>query len=167
MSPGQSSKKTADICDLFSSRVEVCAPIFTSYGGAAAFSGPISTVEVHEDNVLVREALEDLAAGFVVVVDGGGSTRCALLGDKLASIAASRGLEGIIVNGCIRDSRELAGIEVGVLALATNPLRSNKQRTGRRDVPVRFGGVTWTPGQYVYADEDGVVVAREMLHEAP
>jgi regulator of ribonuclease activity A len=117
--------------------------------------------------VLVREALEDLAAGTALVVDGGASRRCALIGDKLASIAASRGLEGIIVNGCVRDSRELTGIEVGVLALATNPLRSNKDRTGRREVPVRFGGVTWTPGHYVYADEDGVVVAREMLHDAP
>jgi regulator of ribonuclease activity A len=100
-------------------------------------------------------------------VDGGGSRRCALIGDKLASIAASRGLEGIIVNGCVRDSRELAGIEVGVLAFTTSPLRSNKMRTGRRDVPRRFGGVTWTPGHYVYVDEDGVVVARGMLHDAP
>ncbi len=167
MSPGESSIKTADICDRFTSRVEVCAPIFTSYGGAATFSGPISTVEIHEDNVLVREALEDLAAGFVLVVDGGGSTRCALLGDKLASIAASRGLKGIIVNGCVRDSRELSGIDVGVLALATNPLRSKKQGKGRRDVPVQFGGVTWTPGRYIYADDDGIVVANEKLQVAP
>ena len=144
----------------------MCAPIFTSYGGAAAFNGPISTVEVYEDNVLVREALEDLAAGAVLVVDGGGSGRCALLGGKLASIAASRDLKGVIVNGCVRDARELGGIECGVLALATNPLRSKKEGTGRRDVPVSFGGVTWTPGRYVYADDDGVVVAREMLHAA-
>jgi regulator of ribonuclease activity A len=102
MSPGEPGIKTADICDRFPSSVEVCAPIFTSYGAAAAFTGPISTVQVFEDNVLVREALEDLAPGSVLVVDGGGSTRCALLGDKLATIAASRGLEGIIVNGCVR-----------------------------------------------------------------
>jgi regulator of ribonuclease activity A len=157
MNQGAPDIKTADICDRFSSRVEVCAPIFTSYGGAAAFNGPISTVEVYGDNVLVREALENLAAGAVLVVDGGGSRRCALLGDKLASIAASRGLKGVIVNGCVRDAQELGGIEFGVLALATNPLTA---------VPVSFGGVTWTPGQYVYADDDGVVVAREMLHDA-
>ena len=102
MNQGALDIKTADICDRFSSRVEVCAPIFTSYGGAAAFNGLISTVEVYEENVLVREALEDLAAGAVLVVDGGGSRRCALLGDKLASIAASRGLKGVIVNGCVR-----------------------------------------------------------------
>jgi regulator of ribonuclease activity A len=167
MSAGEPSFKTADICDEFTSRVEVCAPIFTSYGGAASFSGPISTVEAYEDNVLVREALEDVAVGVVLVVDGGGSTRCALVGDKLASIAASRGLKGIILNGCVRDSRELSGIGVGVLALATSPLRSKKEGTGRRDVTVRFGGITWTPGQYVYVDEDGVVVADEMLHDTP
>ena len=167
MSSREANIKTADLCDRYASRVEVCEPIFKGYGAVSAFAGPVSTVEVYEDNALVREALEDLAAGTVLVVDGGGSRRCALIGDKLASIAASRGLEGIIVNGCVRDSRELAGIEVGVLALATNPLRSNKDRTGRREVPVRFGGVTWTPGHYVYADEDGGVVAREMLHDAP
>ena len=166
MSPKEPSIKTADICDQLSSSVEVCAPIFKGYGAVAAFAGPISTVEVYEDNVLVREALEDVAAGTVLVVDGGGSRRCALLGDKLASIAASRDLNGVIVNGCVRDAPELAGIEVGVLALATNPLRSNKQGTGRRDVLVHFGGVTWTPGQYVYADEDGIVVANGMLHDA-
>ena len=167
MSSREPDIKTADLCDRYASSVEVCEPIFEGYGAVAAFAGPTSTVEVYEDNVLVREALEDLAAGTVLVVDGGGSRRCALIGDKPASIAASRGLEGIIVNGCVRDSRELAGIEVGVLALATSPLRSNKMRTGRRDVPVRFGGVMWTPGHYVYVDENGVVVARERLHDAP
>ena len=102
--------------------------------------------------------MEDLAPGSVLVVDGGGSRRCVLLGDLLASIAASRDLAGIIINGCVRDSRELAGIEVGVLALATSPLRSRKQGEGQRNVPVRFGGLAWASGQYVYADEDGVVV---------
>jgi regulator of ribonuclease activity A len=141
--------------------------MFTSYGSVRGFDGPISTVRLHEDNVLVREALEDLAPESVLVVDGGGSRRCALLEDKLDPIAASRGLAGIIMNGCVRDSRELAGIEVGVLALATSPLRSRKQGKGQRDVPVRFGGLTWAPGQYAYEDEDGVVVANGMLHEAP
>ena len=122
MSSRETGSKTADICDRHASSAEACEPIFEGYGAVAAFSGPISTVEVYEDNVLVREALEDLAAGTVLVVDGGGSRRCALIGGKLASIAASRGLEGIVVNGCVRDSQELTGIEVGVLALATNPL---------------------------------------------
>lgn len=158
------SINTADICDEFPERVSVCQPLFTSYGAVKRFSGPISTVRVHEDNVLVRRALEDVPAGTVLVVDGGGSMRCALLGDKLASIAASRGLAGIVVNGCVRDSRELASIGVGVLAVATHPLKSNKEGAGERDVPVEFGGVTWTPGHYLYADEDGVVLAAENLN---
>lgn len=139
--------------------------MFGSYGSVEAFHGPISTVEVHEDNVLVREALEDLPPGSVLVVDGGGSKRCALLGDKLASIAASRGLAGIIINGCVRDSRELAGIGVGILALASRPMRSRKEGKGRKNVPVRFGGLAWTPGHYVYADADGVVLAAGKLHD--
>jgi len=163
---GKQVIKTADLCDSFPETVQVCKPMFTSYGSVTGFDGPISTVRVYEDNVLVREALEDLAPGSVLVVDGGGSRRCALLGDLLASIAASRGLAGIIINGCVRDSRELAGIEVGVLALATSPLRSRKQGEGQRDVPARFGGLAWVPGQYVYADEDGVVVTDGMLHDA-
>ena len=155
--------KTTDICDEFPEMVSVCEPLFTSYGSVESFSGPISTVKVFEDNVLVREALENVPAGTVLVVDGGGSKRCALLGDKLASIAASRGLAGIIINGCVRDSRELATIEVGILALATHPLKSNKEGKGERDVSVEFGGVTWMPGNHVYVDEDGIVLANERL----
>ncbi len=160
------SFKTTDLCDEFPERVSICEPMFTPYGSVEVFSGRISTVKVHEDNVLVREALEDVPAGTVLVVDGGGSKRCALLGDRLASIAATRNLAGIIINGCVRDSKELADIDVGILALATHPLKSNKRGEGERDVPVKFGGVTWTPGHHVYADEDGVVLAAEMLHDS-
>ena len=113
-----------------------------------------------------REAIEAVQPGDVFVVDAMGSLEAATMGDILASRIKKRGAAGIVADGCVRDSRELGGIEVGVLALATNPLRSKKEGTGRRDVPVSFGGVTWTPGQYVYADDDGVVVASEMLHAA-
>ena len=142
--------------------MSVCEPLFISYGAVQSFSGPISTVKVYEDNVLVREALENVPTGSAIVVDGGGSKRCALLGDKLASIAVFRGLAGII-NGCVRDSGELSGIEVGVLALATHPLESNKEGKGKRDVPVEFGGVTWAPGHYAYVDEDGIILTAENL----
>ena len=165
MSTEETRIKTTDICDRFAGSVEVCEPVFTSYGSVDWFHGRISTVKVYEDNVLVREALEDLAPGSVLAVDGGGSRRCALLGDKLASIAASRGLAGIVINGCVRDSQELADIEVGILALASHPLRSKMESEGQRGVPVRFGGVTWRPGHYVYADNDGMVVAAEKLHD--
>lgn len=166
MNAGRAGVRTTDICDDFPEKVEVCEPIFTSYGSVGEFHGRISTVKVHEDNVLVKQALEDVARGTVLVVDGGGSKRCALLGDKLASIAASRGLAGIIINGCVRDSEELAKIEVGILALATHPLRSAKAGAGQRDVAVRFGGVAWTPGHHVYADRDGVVLSAAALHES-
>jgi regulator of ribonuclease activity A len=166
LSTKNASIKTADICDRFSEGVEVCEPMFTSDGSVDGFDGRISTVKVYEDNVMVREALEDLAPGSVLVVDGGGSRRCALLGDKLASIAASRGLSGIVINGCVRDSRELAEIEVGILALASHPLRSKKEGKGQKDVPVEFGGITWTPGHHVYVDNDGIVLAAEKLHDA-
>jgi regulator of ribonuclease activity A len=167
LSARDSDLKTTDICDDFPESVEVCEPIFMSYGAVEAFHGQISTVKVHEDNVLVKQALEDVARGIVLVVDGGGSKRRALLGDRLASIAASRGLAGIIINGCVRDSKELAGIDVGILALATHPLRSAKDGAGRRDVTVRFGGVVWTPGHHIYADRDGVVLSATALHERP
>jgi regulator of ribonuclease activity A len=160
--------KTTDLCDEFPERLAVCEPMFRAFGKKRRFSGPVSTATVHEDNVLVREALEDLPPGTVLVVDGGGSKRCALLGDRLARIAAERGLGGVIVNGCVRDSAELAEMEVGVLALASHPRRSEKRGEGERDVPVAFGGVVWTPGHFVYADEDGIVVAAEdLLEERP
>ena len=166
LSRGDTSIKTTDICDDFPESVEVCEPIFTSYGLLEEFHGQVATVKVHEDNVLVKQALEDVAQGTILVVDGGGSRRCALLGDKLASIAASRGLAGIIINGCVRDSEELAKIDVGILALATHPLRSAKDGAGRRDVTVRFGGVVWTPGHHVYADRDGVILSATALHNS-
>lgn len=155
--------RTTDICDEFPDSISICEPMFTSYGAANSFHGPTATVRVFEDNVLVRQALEDLPEGTVLVVDGGGSKRCALLGDKLASIAAERDLAGIIVNGCVRDSKELAQVDVGVLALAIHPMKSRKNGEGQRDVILRFGGVSWTPGHYVYADEDGVVLTVEKI----
>lgn len=163
MSAEGPSPRTTDLCDGFPESTRVCETPFVYYGSVSAFSGPVRTVEVHEDNVLVKEALEDLPRGSVLVVDGGGSRRCALLGDKLAAIAASRGLAGVIVNGCVRDSRELAEIEVGILALGTSPRRSRKVGVGRRDVPVRFGSLTWKPGHHAYVDEDGVVVSQAPL----
>src|SRR5699024_7271843 len=128
-----------------------------------AFSGPISTVQVLEDNVLVKEALETIPEGHVLVVDGGGSRNCALMGDRLAAIAVQRGLAGVIINGCIRDAADLATMDLGVLALGKNPLKSQKRGNGATNVPVTFGGVSWKPGNYVYADEDGVIVAEREL----
>lgn len=132
--------------------------MFRDFGGQTTFFGPIATVKVHEDNALVRQALEEPGRGRVLVVDGGGSLRCALVGDRLAALALDNGWTGIIVNGCIRDSAAIAEIAVGVKALATHPQKSIKRGEGVRDLAVTFAGVTFTPGQVVYADADGVVI---------
>lgn len=155
--------KTADLCDEHASEVQVCDLDFRSYGKRKRFFGKIETVDVYEDNVLFEKALESVPAGSVIIVNGGGSQNCALMGDRLAEIAASRGLEGVIINGCVRDSADLAAIDIGIFALGTNPLKSKKNGIGERDVSFAFGNVHWTPGDYVYADEDGVIVSKEQL----
>jgi len=126
-------------------------------------AGPIATLKLFEDNTLVRKALEQPGSGRVLVVDGGGSTRCALVGDRLATLAKDNGWAGIIVYGCIRDSAVIAGIEVGVKAIGTTPRKSVKRGEGQQDIAVTFGGVTFEPGAHLYADADGVVVAREAI----
>ncbi|MGD8976114.1 MAG: ribonuclease E activity regulator RraA [Gammaproteobacteria bacterium] len=158
---------TADICDEHADRVEVAEPILRHFGKRKRFHGPAVTLKVHEDNVLVARAVETPGDGRILVVDGGGSCRCALLGDRLAGLAADNGWSGLIINGCIRDSAEIAGIGVGVLALATNPLKSKKNGDGQTATSVSFAGVTIRPDDYLYADEDGWLVAHEQLHQAP
>lgn len=154
---------TADLCDQHGERVQVCEPIFHAFGGRRAFHGPISTVRCFEDNSRVKEAVESPGAGKVLVVDGGGSRRHALLGDKLGAAAVRNGWAGVIIHGCIRDSAALGRMDLGIRALGTMPLRSEKRGEGERDVPVRFAGVTFRPGEFVYVDEDGVIVAAKAL----
>ncbi len=154
---------TTDLCDAHGERVSVAAPIFRSFGGRARFAGTVATLECFEDNSLVRTALEEPGAGRVLVVDGGGSLRCALVGGNLGVLAQRNGWSGIVVHGCVRDTAELRQADVGVLALATNPRRSEKRGAGRRDVAVSFAGVTFAPGAWVCADEDGLIVADTPL----
>jgi regulator of ribonuclease activity A len=158
-----SNVKTTDLCDQFHRELSICKIEFKSFGGKTAFMGPIQTVKVLEDNVLVLEALETVPKGSVIVVDGGGSKNCALLGDRLAEIAVNRQLAGIIINGCVRDSVDLKKLNVGILALGTMPLKSMKEGKGEREIPIEFGDVRWEPGHFVYADEDGVVVSPHKL----
>jgi len=155
--------KTTDLCDEFSDRLQVAEPIFGDYGGEVMFSGAVVTVKVFEDNSLVRSALEESGDGRVLVVDGGGSMRCALLGDQLAELAEENDWAGVIVNGCIRDSAAIAEIPIGVKAVGVHPLKSVKRGVGERDIPVRFAGVTFQPGYYVYGDEDGLLVSEKPL----
>ncbi|MBS7530983.1 ribonuclease E activity regulator RraA [Hazenella sp. IB182353] len=157
------SLKTTDLCDAHGSTLQVAEDIFCSFGGRRSFHGPIFTVSVFEDNVLVREAIESIPVGSVLVVDGGGSKRCALLGDRLAAIAIDRGLAGIIINGCVRDTADLVKMEIGVLAVGKSPRKSVKRGKGKRDIPVQFAGMNWIPNQYAYVDEDGIVISKTSL----
>jgi regulator of ribonuclease activity A len=157
--------KTTDLCDEYGDAVMVVRPMFRSYGGVSNFFGPISTLQVNDDNVLVKAALSEPGNGRVLVVDGGGSLRCALVGDLLASIGQRNGWAGIVVHGCIRDQNVIHGIHIGVMALATNPRRSAKQGLGARDIPVTFADVSFVPGHYLYADEDGIIVSEDNLLE--
>nr|WP_004335533.1 ribonuclease E activity regulator RraA [Thauera linaloolentis]ENO89477.1 ribonuclease activity regulator protein RraA [Thauera linaloolentis 47Lol = DSM 12138]MCM8566886.1 ribonuclease E activity regulator RraA [Thauera linaloolentis] len=155
--------QTADLCDTHDDKVKVVSPMFGSYGGRSAFGGPISTLKIFEDNSFVRKALESAGNGRVLVIDGGASIRCALVGDQLAELAVKNGWAGIIVYGCIRDSKAIGGMDLGVFALGTHPRKTVKRNTGEVDVPVTFGGVTFVPGHHVYADEDGVIVSASAL----
>lgn len=160
--------QTADLCDrheaLLGEQLRVVAPIFRSFGGQPKFSGSIVTLKLFEDNSLLRATLETQGHGKVIVVDGGGSLRCALLGDQLAALAEQHGWSGVVINGCIRDSVAINGTQLGVRALATHPQKSVKRGIGERDVAVSFGGVTFHPGEWLYADEDGILVCQQALH---
>ncbi len=154
---------TPDLCDQFPDEVQVAEPLFTSFGGRAAFGGEIVTVKCFEDNSKVKELVARDGSGKVIVVDGGGSLRHALLGDMLAEKAASNGWQGLIINGCIRDVDIIRQTPLGVHALHAHPLKTDKRGLGDVDVPVRFAGVTFAPGHFVYADNNGIVVAARAL----
>ncbi len=155
--------KTADLCDGHSDTLQIAEPGMGSFGGHARFYGRISTIKCFEDNSLVREAVGEPGEGRVLVVDAGGSRRCAMLGDMLAAKAVENGWSGVIMNGLIRDSVDIAAMGLGVKALGTHPLKSVKKGVGERDVEVRFAGIKFVPGDFVYADKDGVVCSAEAL----
>ena len=154
---------TTDLCDANEGRVRVVAPMFKSYGGQPRFSGSIVTVKLFEDNSLVRETLTKPGAGKVLVVDGGASMRRALLGDMLAEKAAKNGWEGILVYGCVRDVDVLAQTDLGIQALASHPMKTDKRGIGDLNVAVTFGGVTFRPGEFIYADNNGVIISPSAL----
>ncbi len=154
---------TADLYDEYEEKLQIATPMFNDYGGNLKFCGPASTVNVFEDNSLVRAALEEPGEGRVLVVDGGASLKCALVGDMLAELGKDNDWVGIIVNGCIRDSAVIANIAIGIKALNTNPRKSVKKGVGDRDISVDFADVIISPGDYVYADEDGIVISVDKL----
>jgi regulator of ribonuclease activity A len=155
---------TADLSDEFGDEVLVAEPLLRDWGGRASFAGMVETLRVFEDNALVRQALEAPGRGRVLVIDGGGSLRTALVGGNLAALAHRNGWTGIVVYGCIRDTAELAGIPIGIKALQTVPRKSAKSGAGEHGVSVIFAGVTIAPGAHLYADGDGILVAdRDLL----
>jgi len=156
---------TADLCDDFPQLIQVAQPVFREFGAVARFSGPIETLRVFEDNALVRQVLESEGKGRVLVIDGGASVRCALVGGRLASLACGNGWSGLLVNGAVRDSAELNQVSIGIRALQTAPMRSGKQGTGERGGRLTFAGVAFVPQAFLYADTDGVVVAQRSLLE--
>lgn len=154
---------TPDLCDDNPELVRVLEPMMVNFGGRESFGGEIVTIKCHEDNSLVKENAGKPGHGKVMVVDGGGSLRRALLGDMIAENAVKNGWEGLIIYGCVRDVDALVTLDLGVQALASIPLKTDKRGIGDLNVELTFGGITFVPGEYVYADNNGVVVSAEDL----
>jgi len=154
---------TPDLCDAYPDLVHVAEPLFKNYGGRSSFGGEIVTAKCFEDNSVVKETAGKPGRGRVLVVDGGGSLGRALLGDLIAETAAGNGWEGIIIYGAIRDVDPISEIHIGVKALGSIPLKTDRKEVGDLDVPVTFAGVTFNPGEYVYSDSTGIIVSPKPL----
>ncbi|RAL47869.1 unnamed protein product [Cuscuta campestris] len=159
---------TAEVCDanaplIVGGELRALQPGFQIYGRRHVFFGPVVTLKVFEDNVLIREFLEEKGNGRVLVVDGGGSLRCAILGGNPVVQAQNNGWAGIVVNGCIRDVDEINGCDIGVRALAPHPMKANKKGHGEKHVPVTMGGTRICDGEWLYADTDGILISRTEL----
>jgi regulator of ribonuclease activity A len=158
------SYATTDLSDAHP-EAQVCEPLFADFGGRLAFHGPVKTLKVFEDNAQVRATLETAGEGRVLVVDGGGSLRCALVGGMLGELGVKNGWAGIVVNGCVRDCEELAGHDLGIKAIASHPRKSEKGlHSAVADKVVVFAGVTFKPGAWLYADADGILVSEQAIH---
>ena len=152
-----------DICDEFPADIKVVEPHFTDFGNKRRFCGEVFTIKCYEDNSRVKETLATEGHGRVIVVDGGGSFRCALLGDMLAAMAVENNWQGLLINGCVRDVEILETIDLGIRALSPHPVKSKKRNQGQLNAPVRFAGVSFRSGQYLYADENGTIVVDSKL----
>ena len=155
--------KTADICDIYSDDLVIMHQQFKSYGKIDSFCGQISTIKCFNDNSKVREAVNSDGCNKVLVVDGNASTDCALLGDMLAEAAFKNNWSGIIINGCIRDSDVISEIKIGVFALSTIPVKSVKKDIGDTDIEISFMNTKFIPGDYIYADLDGIIISKKEL----
>lgn len=158
---------TPDLCDNYENHSEanlrVLDPGFKNYGGRSAFYGEVVTIKCFEDNSVVKQLVGEPGHGKVIVMDGGASMRRAILGDMLAAKAAENGWAGLIINGCIRDCDEIGQVNLGVKALGTHPMKTEKRGIGDLNVPVTFAGHTIKPGEFVYADNNGILVSSIAL----
>jgi regulator of ribonuclease activity A len=157
------SLSTADLVDAHGDKVRSCTVPFRQFGARMRFFGPVRTLKTFEDNALIKQTLSAPGAGAVLVVDGYASLRCALVGDIIAGLALKNGWSGLIIWGVVRDSIALKDLDLGIKALGTNPWKSSKQGGGLLDVPVSFGGVEFRPGDWLYSDEDGILVSDRPL----
>lgn len=155
--------QTADLCDRYEDQVRVCEPVFRDFGGRPSFFGEAVTAKCFEDNTQMKSILSEPGQGRVLVADAGGSLRCAMLGDLIAASAVDNGWAGVVLFGCVRDTEALARMDLGIKALAAIPRKSVRRGEGQRDLPVTFAGVAFAPGDWVYADSDGIVVAASRL----
>jgi regulator of ribonuclease activity A len=157
---------TSDLFDAHAEEVQVLELPLRGYGGLARFHGEVVTVKCHEDNSRVKELLASPGGGKVLVVDGGGSLRCALLGDLIATAALENGWRGVVIHGAVRDVSALAQLKLGVVALGSTPRKSVRRGAGQTGATITFGGVTFKPGCHVYVDADGLLVATRPLTSA-
>ncbi|MDA9839840.1 ribonuclease E activity regulator RraA [Porticoccaceae bacterium] len=156
-------QSTPDLCDQYPELVRVVEPMLSNFGGREQFCGQITTIKCFEDNSLVKQLVGTSGEGRVIVVDAGGSPRRACLGDMLAEQAASNGWAGLIIYGCIRDVDQIRATDIGVQALGVHPMKTDKKGVGELNIPVTFGGVTFAPKDYVYADNNGIILSAEPL----
>lgn len=154
---------TPDLCDQFGDQIQIAEPLFRHYGGLHQFGGPIATVKCFEDNSKVGEMLRADGEGRILVVDGGGSRRRSLLGDKLGQLAVDNGWQGLVIYGSLRDVEALAQLPIGVLALGSIPRKTDKRGAGQSGVAVEFAGLTLQPGDYLYVDETGMIASSQAL----
>ncbi|EGT76332.1 ribonuclease E activity regulator RraA [Haemophilus haemolyticus] len=154
---------TSELCDLYAEQVDVVEPIFSSFGGVSHFYGKVTTVKCFESNGLIAEVLEENGEGRVLVIDGGGAVRRGLIDAELAQLAVDNGWEGIIVYGAVRQIQQLENLDIGIHALAPIPVSADESSAGESDIPVNFGGVTFFPEDYIYADLTGIILSQEPL----
>ena len=154
---------TSELCDLYAEQVDVVEPIFSSFGGVSNFYGKVTTVKCFESNGLIAEVLEENGEGRVLVIDGGGAVRRGLIDAELTQLAVDNGWEGIIVYGAVRQIQQLENLDIGIHALAPIPVSADESSAGESDIPVNFGGVTFFPEDYIYADLTGIILSQEPL----